>query len=336
MMQKLLRLTTSQVAGCLRSVSTTTLQDTAPEGGLEIIYSNLNPIDFQPYVDSVTIPAQPWVVGPKVPMIFGSNADEGGLFALGTYMSPVISPENYTIFLNENFGTAASLVAQQYPLTLPAFNKSGFPAFTAISTIITQAQFTCPAYQAMLKAQANNISVYTYLNSHVPSCQWWPSLPAPAIPFVGATHTSEIPFVFGNGIGQPLSSPNGTCNFTAQENVLSESLVAAWTAMAETGNPSVSGGLQWPQWDNSSSKGVTIVNGTTVGTVDYSFCGFWDMIDRVYLNFTDLSAGANGTSGNGSTGTGSVTGNRSGAEGVEIGVWGLTLAVGIVISVLMG
>jgi carboxylesterase type B len=332
----LLRLTTSQVAACLRSVSTTTLQDTAPEGGLVIIYSNLNPLDFQPYVDSVTIPAQPWGVGPKVPMIFGSNADEGGLFALGTYMSPIISPENYTIFLNENFGTAASLVAQQYPLTLPAFNKSGFPAFTAISTIITQAQFTCPAYQAMLKAQANNISVYTYLNSHIPSCQWWPSLPAPAIPFVGATHTSEIPFVFGNGIGQPLSSPNGTCNFTAQESVLSESLIAAWTAMAETGNPSVSGGLQWPQWDKSSSMGVTIVNGTTVGTVDYSFCEFWDMIDRVYLNFTDLSSGANGTGGNGSTGTGSGTGNKSGAKGVEIGVCGLTLVVGIVISVLVG
>jgi hypothetical protein len=46
-------------------------------------------------------------------MIFGSNADEGGLFALRTYISPVISPENYTIFLYKNFGTAVSLVAQQ-------------------------------------------------------------------------------------------------------------------------------------------------------------------------------------------------------------------------------
>ena len=313
------------------------MQAAAPEAADAIIYSGLNPTDMQPYVDGVTIPAQPWSIGPKVPMIFGSNANEGALFALGTYDSATISEANYTSFLAENFGPAASIVAKEYPLTLPAFNSTGFPEFAAISTIITEAQFRCPAYQAMLKAQSNNIPVYTYLNSHTPHCQWLSTLPAAAIPYVGATHTSDIPYIFGNGVGLPL--PSGNCSFTAAEDAISESLIAAWTAMAVSGNPSVQGGLQWPQWNNTASLGVNIVNTTTVGVVDYSQCAFWDMIDNLYLNFT--SSGADGTSGNGSTSTNGTSGNGGGGKangserGVEVQVWGLILAVGIAFSVLM-
>ncbi|KAN0116667.1 alpha/beta-hydrolase [Hyaloscypha variabilis] len=322
-------------AACLRSVSTSVLQATAPEGLAVVIYSSLNPTDFQPYVDGVTIPAQPWAVGPKVPMMFGSNSDEGGIFTLATYRSPLLSAANYSGFLTENFGPAASIVEKQYPLTLPAFNQTGFPAFAAINTILTQAQFTCPAYQAMLKAQSNNIPIYTYLNSHVPSCAWSSLLPAAAIPFVGATHSSELPLVFGNGVGQPV--PNGNCNFTTQEQTISESLIAAWSAMASTGNPSVQGGLQWPQWNSTSSMGVNIVNTTSVGMVDYSQCAFWDMVNNMYLNFTVLSSSANGTSGNSSTNSGNGSpgaGSKNGAgRGIEMGVWGLSLAIGIAISV---
>jgi carboxylesterase type B len=302
-------------AACLRAVSTSALQKAAPEAPDAIIYSGLNPTDFQPYVDGVTIPAQPWSVGPKVPMIFGSNADEGGVFTLGNYQTANISAANYSTFLTDNFGPASSIVAKEYPLTLPAFASTGFAAFAAISTIITEAQFHCPAYQAMLKAASNNIPVYAYFNSHVPSCQWEASLPAAAIPFVGATHTSEIQYIFGNGVGLPL--PGGNCSFTTQESAISESLIAAWSAMASTGNPSVQGGLQWPQWNNQTNAGVNIVNATSVGVMDYSQCAFWDMIDNMYLNFTTLNT--NSTGGAKQSGAG---------RGVELGVWGLILALG--------
>jgi carboxylesterase type B len=264
-------------------------------------------------------------------MIFGWNSDEGGIFTLGTY-GPIISAANYSAFLVANFGPEAPLVAKQYNLSLPAFSSSKFGGFEAISTIITQAQFTCPAYQAMLKAQSNNIPVYTYLNSHSPSCQWSSQLNASAIALVGATHTSEIPYVFGNGVGLPL--PGGNCNFTAQENAISESLIAAWSAMAATGSPSVQGGLTWPQWNSNTSLGVNIVNATSVGVMDYSVCAFWEPIDNLYLNFT--SSSAIGASGNSSTGSGTAAMN--GAErGAEMGVWGLTVAAGVVVaSLLMG
>jgi carboxylesterase type B len=312
---------------------------TAPLQPFGIIYSGINVVDFQPHVDGTKIPAQPWSVGPKVPMIFGSNINEGGLFALGAYLTPVVSADNYTIFLNQNFGAAANLVAKQYPLTLPQFTAPGqagspaSPAFEAISAIITDAQFTCPLYQAMLKAESINMPVYTYLNKHVPHCPWQASPPPAALPLIGATHTSEIPLVFGNGVNQPLISANGSCNFTAAETTISETLIAAWTSMAISGNPNVGG---WAQWSNSSSQGLVIgANATSVGAIDYSFCQFWDMINADYLSFTNSSS-TNGTSGNGSGGSGSGSGTKSGAEkGVEMGLWGLTMIVGIVISVLI-
>jgi hypothetical protein len=64
------------------------------------------------------------------------------------------------------------------------------------------------------------------------------------------------------------------------------------------------------------------------------------MIDNTYLSFTNSSYGNNGTSGTGTgsgSGSGSGTGTKSGAEkGVEMGLWGLTMVVGIAISLLMG
>ena len=199
---------------------------------------------------------------------------------------------------------------------MPAFVATGFPAFAAISTIITEALFHCPAYQAMMKAQSQNIPVYARTSSsHTPSCQWLTSLPTRAIPYVGATHTSDVPFIFVNLAGLPL--PGGNCTMNADGHAISESVIAAWSAMASTRNPSVPGGLQWPQWNNSTNQGVAIVNLTSVGTMDYSQCAFWDMIDNTYLNFTSFST--SGASGNVSTGGGKANGAK---RGVEQGVWG--------------
>lgn len=103
--------------------------------------------------------------------------------------------------------------------------------------------------------------------------------------------------------------------------------------MAVSGNPNVGG---WAKWSNSSSQGLLIgANATSVGAIDYSFCQFWDMINADYLSFTNISS-TNWTSGNGSGGSGSGSGTKNGSEkGVEKGLWGLTMIVGIVISVFI-
>ncbi len=321
-------LISGQVA-CLRSVSTAALVQAAPVETFAIIYSNLNPdsLGFQAYVDGVTIPAQPWSVGPKVPMIIGSNSLEGGIFTLATYGADP-SAANYTSFLDTNFGPGASAIAAQYPLTLPAFTSTGKPEFAAIATVMTDAMFYCPVYQALLKAESNNISVYTYLNSHTPSC------PAVPLPIPGATHSTEIPYVFGNAVNQQ----GGNCSFSAAETIISGELIAAWTAMASTGNPSVPGAWQWPQWDNSTSKGVNIANSSSLGVVDYSRCLFWDMVDNTYLAFANSTTNSSTTNTTGGTGSGSGSGGKTGngaQSRVVSGLGGLLIPVGVLAVMLV-
>lgn len=308
-------------ATCLRSVLKSALKAAAPVAPFAIVYSDINPssLGFQPYVDGSIIPAQPWSTGPKVPMIIGSNSLEGGLFTLGTY-GVEASAANYSSFLTTNFGPAASAVAERYPLTMSTFASTGKPAFAAIATVMTEAMFLCPIHQALLKAESNNIPVYTYLNSHTPSC------PAVPLPIPGATHNTEVPYVFGNAVNQQ----GGNCNFSAAEKVISEELIASWSAMASTGNPSVPGAWEWPQWDNNTSKGVSILNASSVGVVDYSACAFWDMVDNTYLNFTNSSAASSGTNTTsaGGGGAGSKTGSGTQSRAVT-GLQGLLIAVTI-------
>ncbi|TVY67494.1 Para-nitrobenzyl esterase [Lachnellula suecica] len=312
-------------AACLRSATPSALQSTFLQQPNALIYSGLN-LQFAPFVDGVIIPAQPWSIGPKVPMIFGTMADEGNILALGAYPTTFtnLTESDYTDFLSQNFGAAASLVSEQYPLS--DFDASPFPIFTVIGTGTIQ---------------------MPYLSSNAPSTSKQYSR-LQLFRLTRATHTSEIPFVFGNGNLLPQQLPVGNCSFTPQEWSISENLIAAWTAMAATGNPSVQGGLKWPQWNSCTSTGVNILNETTVGAVDYSSCSFWDMINAEYLNYTTPSAFStgNGTACNASSQI-SPDGSSVGGAGstglpvsngvekeVKVGVWSLVLILGIAMSLI--
>jgi carboxylesterase type B len=165
-----------------------------------------------------------------------TDHQEGYIFALAQFPSnfSAANASAYSVFIQDNFGPAASLVAKSYPLS--RFNGSSLPVLTAISTIITDAAYKCPAYRGLRRALQNNVPVWAYDFQHTSSCTWLSTLPQEALSRVGATHTAEIPFVFGNLQNQP--APNGSCNATAQELSISWSLQDAWTAMAANADPS--------------------------------------------------------------------------------------------------
>ncbi|KAF8856038.1 alpha/beta-hydrolase [Acephala macrosclerotiorum] len=312
-------------AACLRSKTTAELNATAPELPGTIIYSSLHPNTFQPYIDGKIIASQPSAVGTKVPTVYGSNANEGSIFVLGQYRSTNITNDQYNIFLQDNFGSAAQNVAQYYPLS--AFSASPFPGFTAMSTIITDVSYFCPAYRALNSAARNGIPSWTYLFSHTPSCLWFENLfPPQALPVVQAAHTAEIAFTFGNLENLPL--PNGTCNFTLVEHGISKALVEAWTSIAATGNPSTSS-LEWPVWNGTASLGVNILNSTTVGVVNYTTCEFWDVIEKG-LNFTSTNSTSNATT------TGSSPKSTSSHSGGDENMTRSTLSFKIAALVLGG
>lgn len=128
--------------------------------------------------------------------------------------------------------------------------------------------------------------------NHTLTCPWFSNIPSLALPLLKSTHTAEIPFVFGGTDSMPR--PNGSCSLTAGEKALSAKMLAAWNSMASDADP----GSDWPRYDSGSSMGINVVGDDfSAGTVDYSMCDFWDMLQL----------------GNSTSSGGNNTGSTSGA-----------------------
>ncbi|KAK6200658.1 hypothetical protein LQW54_009619 [Pestalotiopsis sp. IQ-011] len=241
--------------------------------------------NWGPLLDGDVLVDIPTSVGNKVPAIFGFNSEEGTLFVFGDYQEDSLSltQSDYDTFLEYNFGPLAPVVNATY--SIAKFNSTAAPVFAAMSTVLGEVSYKCPAQRALLKAAETGVPAWTYEFSHVPSCAWYSAIPDEILPYVGATHTAEIPFVFNTTHNMPL--PDGNCTFTAAEQALAGSLSGAWTSMAQFGRPADES--VWPQWSKNSSAGVNIDESMVVGTVDYTSCLFWDAINAKSIEIVNSS-----------------------------------------------
>ena len=70
--------------------------------------------------------------------------------------------------------------------------------------------------------------------------------------------------------------PNFT-SLTPAEDVLSRSMVRAWTNFAKTGNPNGAGVPSWPVWSPAQRLSL-VLNDTSVTESTSGLCGFWDSV----------------------------------------------------------
>jgi carboxylesterase type B len=233
---------------------------------------------------------------------------EGTLLTIGQFTNPLaITQADYSAFLNYTFDSLAANVSNYYPMS--AFESTDLPGFYAISAVLTDSYFKCPAYRALLATTKAGVPAWTYLFDHTPSCGWVAGLTSPTIlKLLGPTHSSEIPFVFGEVTDLPL--PRGNCSFDAQEVGISDVFVSAWTSMAQGGSPGSGAGIvggPWPQFSANGSQGLLIENSAAVGYVNYTVCGFWDLVAAAQ----NSSAAAAAATGSGAS-TASSTSNAPG------------------------
>ena len=98
----------------------------------------------------------------------------------------------------------------------------------------------------LAEGQARYSDTYMYL--------WtWDS----RVPGLGAAHAIELPFVFGNLIGQEAEALTGP-NPPAE---LSRRIQAAWTAFALTGNPTAAGETPWPRYTAETRATMILTEG---------------------------------------------------------------------------
>lgn len=191
---------------CVRAVPATTIKSVIEHAALV----------FPPTVDNKTESGNVALAitshtAAQVPFLIGTNADEGRPFAAALGLD---EPLNVAAFLNASIPNEPALqaaIAAAYPLSL-------YPTpYLAISAIITDLSFTCPASALANLASVSGYRVWRYyFNASFPNTQIFPD--------AGVYHSSEIPEVFGT---------YPTAGATAQEVALSAYMQGAWARFAK-------------------------------------------------------------------------------------------------------
>ena len=182
---------------------------------------------FRPCVDGVVLPAAPLDLiragrHNDVPVIIGSNADEGTLFT--KLQLRIRRPAGYRFLLGKAFGGRAGQVEAMYPV------GRGKSVEEQVAAVITHSAFTAPARRtARVLASKGRSPVYLYYFSRVG--------PGMKRSGMGATHGAEIFYLFG--------TPPRPSHFDETDRDLAGKMRDSWVRFARTGDPNGRGIPRW-------------------------------------------------------------------------------------------
>ncbi|KXT17296.1 hypothetical protein AC579_520 [Pseudocercospora musae] len=223
---------------CLREANATMIQDAIEQ---DILTFNPAWDNYTFYVNAAERRATGQI--PNIPVLGGSNSQEGRIFEIGMNNSASFVAE-----ITANYTPLVETITNAYPLNA---TDSGPTGYEQVSQIFTEYVFQCTqALWANASAAARIPTWRYYFNASFYNTQ-----PAPNL---GAYHSSEIPIVFGTF--------NRT-NSTTQEYALSRTMMGIWARFAR--NPNAG-----PGWNpvGTGSSAAVLVGGdsTSTGGVYYS------------------------------------------------------------------
>ncbi len=212
---------------------------------------------WKPVADGYVLPDLPtrlWLQAEQrpVPLLIGSNADEGNAFLSGL----TASPEEFRRQLAEIFGPLASEAQSLYPVQTSA---DIVPAF---SRMLTEVGFASTARFAA-RVMSESAPAYLYQFTRVPFGNP-----------LGAFHGVEIPYVFGN-----LDMFSALGQIQEVDRQLSETLMGYWTRFATTGDPNGDGAVEWPRYSSGEDLHLELGDVIQVGSGLYKEA--CDLADRV-------------------------------------------------------
>jgi para-nitrobenzyl esterase len=171
-----------------------------------------------------------------VPVLIGSNADEGTAF-----MPATIGLAGFQATAKQRYGDKSGELLKLYP----AANDT--EAWIASAHLMRDQTFGVQMRTwARMQTKTGKSPAYLYYFSHVP--------PGPASAKYGAYHASEIAYVFGTGR-----------NWEDADRKLSDLMSSYWVNFAANGNPNGKGLPQWPVYDEK--KDVALGLGDKVETI---------------------------------------------------------------------
>ncbi len=232
----------------------------AQAGGAETLLDT--GLTWKPVADGVVLPDLPtrlWSEGrqTKVPLLIGSNKDEGNAFLQGLAIPPAL----YEAYMRRIFGPYADEALALYPVLQPE------DVMPALSRMLTEVGF---ASTARFAAGAMSGSTTT------------PSAPSYLYEFtrvplgnpLGAFHAVEIPYVFGNaGLFASLGK------LEQADNDLSAAIMGYWARFAAGGDPNGEGAPPWPPYAPATDQYLEL--GDTIRTGSGLYKEACDLADKV-------------------------------------------------------
>jgi para-nitrobenzyl esterase len=258
----------ADVAACLRGKSTAEVRAVLPPDP-SITFSPGEWGRWQPTFDGVVFPQQmdaAFTSGSfnRVPVLIGSNRDEGTLFvsnARDGVGMPVTAGEYPTLLRDFLPGDAQVTQAMTfYPLA--SYPTPG----AALSAAFGDGFLACPTI-----GTAHRLAAYTptYLYQfEYPDAPF----PLPTSIMLGAYHSAEVQYVFGKRAGP--GSP-----FSPVEENLSSTMMGYWTRFAATADPNGAGAVAWPALDAGNRHLVLDADVVAATGAKQAACDFWAGVD---------------------------------------------------------
>lgn len=209
-----------------------------------------------PVVDGWLLPKDPAdLIGTtqqaSIPVLIGYTADEGNFF-LGTAPKSI---SGFQTFVQAKFGAAQlESILRMYPAKTDADASDALGRFFGDYELITSTTLTARAM-----ARVGDVHLYQFSRVGPLSRRLWN----------GATHTSEIPYVFDH-----VTAPSA--DFEPQDKVVSDAMAGAWVRFARTGDPNAPSLPTWPAYQEPGYQYLnysdTIATGAGFRKAQVDFC----------------------------------------------------------------
>jgi para-nitrobenzyl esterase len=192
---------------------------------------------FSPIVDGWVVPDDPATIFEagkqhKVPLIVGSNQDEGTIF---TASMPQMGIEQYKAIIRTLYGEHADQVFALYRADRDDQVRKALSQLIGDSAFIANAR-----YFARVHGRASKAFLYHFTRVR-------PDSRGAAL---GAFHGSEIAYAFGNI--KVLGAHDD------QDRALAQMMSSYWTQFARTGDPNAKGLPHWPAYDPKADRHIEL------------------------------------------------------------------------------
>ncbi|MEE2963496.1 MAG: carboxylesterase family protein [Acidobacteriota bacterium] len=225
--------------------------------------------DTGPIVDGWLIPEDPRVVYAEgrqhdVPMIIGGNADEGTFSTLGR-RTPITTVADYEAYVRGSVATGADEVLARY--------RAGADdeVYQTLNRFDTDRGVARHARQHGRWVSAGRAPTFVYLFARVSPHHRWTRL--------GATHTAELPYLFGNL--QFAARQGRLSTLELADRRLSQAMMRYWTRFAETGDPNGDGRPVWPAYADDET--LLVLDGE-ITTGGWPRADGLDLLDRLFAD----------------------------------------------------